>query len=184
MAVTGTGNMLTVSSGVITGFAPVAPGAVVNIPADGYVVFMGTGFMSTDYFRTPTVGAQVAMEYYLFKEDPEGFVLDDVVSIISGAPRLVQDGVIVTTLEPGFTEARFTTNSSPRTAVGINGTGELVLVSVPSATIQQMRELMLSLGCVDAFNVDGGASCGMYYNGSYLATPGREIPVTLQVFVN
>ena len=47
-----------------------------------------------------------------------------------------------------------------------------------------MRELMLSLGCVDAFNVDGGASCGMYYNGSYLATPGREIPVTLQVFVN
>ena len=184
VAVTGTGNMLTVSSGVITGFAPVVPGAVVNIPADGYVVFMGTGFMSTDYFRTPTVGAQVAMEYDRFKEGAEGFVLDDVGSIISGAPRLVQDGMIVTTLEPGFTEARFTTNSSPRTAVGINGAGELVLVSVPSATSQQMRELMLSLGCVDAFNVDGGASCGMYYNGSYLATPGREIPVTLQVFVN
>ena len=47
-----------------------------------------------------------------------------------------------------------------------------------------MRELMLALGCVDAFNVDGGASCGMYYNGSFLATPGREIPVTLQVFVD
>ena len=185
VAVTGTGSMLTVSGGVITGFAPVAPGAVVNIPADGYVVFMGTGFMSTDYFRTPTVGAQVAMEYYLFKEDPEGFVLDDVVSIISGAPRLVQDGAIVTTLEPGFTEARFTTISAPRTAVGINGAGELLLVSVPGgATIQQMRELMLALGCVDAFNVDGGASCGMYYNGSFLATPGREIPVTLQVFVD
>ena len=61
--------------------------------------------------------------------------------------------------------------------------GKLVLVSVPSATIQQMRQLMLALGCVDAFNVDGGASCGMYYNGSFLATPGRELPVTLQVFV-
>ena len=69
--------------------------------------------------------------------------------------------------------------------MGVNGAGELLLVSVPGgATIQQMRELMLSLGCVDAFNIDGGASCGMYYNGSYLATPGREIPVTLQVFVD
>ena len=185
VAITGSGSMLTVSGGVITGFDAVAPGAVVSIPANGYVVFMGTGYTSTDYFRTPAVGKSVTMEYYLFKEDPEGFRLDDVVSIISGAPRLVQDGAIVTTLEPGFTEARFTTNSAPRSAVGVNGAGELLLVSVPGgATIQQMRELMLSLGCVDAFNIDGGASCGMYYNGSYLATPGREIPVTLQVFVD
>lgn len=66
--------------------------------------------------------------------------------------------------------------------MGVNAAGKL-LVSTPAATIQQMRELMLSLGCVDAFNVDGGASCGMYYNGSYLATPGRELTVTLQVFV-
>ena len=62
--------------------------------------------------------------------------------------------------------------------------GKLVLVSVPSATIQQMRQLMLALGCVDAFNVDGGASCGMYYNGTYLSKPGRELTVTLQVFVS
>jgi exopolysaccharide biosynthesis protein len=66
----------------------------------------------------------------------------------------------------------------------VNSAGKLLLVSVPSATIQQMRELMKSLGCVDAFNLDGGASCGMYYNGSYLATPGRELTVTLQVFVS
>ena len=105
-------------------------------------------------------------------------------SVISGAPRLVQDGEIVTTLEAGFTEARFTTSSTPQTAVGVNAEGKLLLVSVPKATIQQMRELMLALGCVDAFNVDGGASCGMYYNGKYLATPGRELTVTLQVFVD
>ncbi len=43
---------------------------------------------------------------------------------------------------------------------------------------------MLVLGCVDAFNIDGGASCGVHYNESYLATPHREIPVTLQVFVD
>ncbi len=97
----------------------------------------------------------------------------------------MQDGVIVTTLEAGFQEERFTTASSPRTAVGVDGSGKLLVASVPGgATIQQMRELMLGLGCVDAFNLDGGASCGMYYDGQYLATPGRELTVTLQIKVS
>ena len=47
-----------------------------------------------------------------------------------------------------------------------------------------MRELMLQLGCQDAVNLDGGASTGMYYNGQTLATPGRQLTTTLQVFVN
>ena len=146
-------------------------------------MFFGTGFTSANYYRAPKAGTAVTVTPRL--QGAGDFPVDRVVSMVSGAPRLVQDGAIVTTLEPGFTEARFTTISAPRTAVGINGAGELLLVSVPGgATIQQMRELMLALGCVDAFNVDGGASCGMYYNGSFLATPGREIPVTLQVFVD
>lgn len=178
------GSLLTVSGGVITGFAPAAAGSSAPIPADGFVAYMGKSYTAADYFRTPEAGTPVTLEYYLQKDDPEGFTLDGMESVISGAPRLVQDGAIVTTLEPGFTEARFTTNSSPRTAVGVNGDGKLVLVSVPSATIQQMRQLMLALGCVDAFNVDGGASCGMYYNGTYLSKPGRELTVTLQVFVS
>lgn len=183
VAIKANGSLLTVSSGRITSFSAVSAGTTASIPADGYVAYMGPSYTSTNYFSTPSVGSSVSLEYYLQKEDEEGFVLDDMVSIVSGAPRLVQDGAIVTTLEAGFTEARFTTNSSPRTAVGVNGDGKLLLVSTPSATIQQMRELMLALGCVDAFNLDGGASCGMYYNGSYLATPGRELTTTLQVCV-
>lgn len=178
------GSLLTVSSGTITAFSPVAAGTAVTIPTDGFVAYMGSGYTSASYFRTPSAGTKVHLEYYLQKEDEEGFTLDEMQSIISGAPRLVQDGTIVTELEAGFTEARFTTNSSPRTAVGIQADGKLLLVSVPSATIQQMRELMLALGCVDAFNVDGGASCGMYYDGTYYAKPGRELTVTLQVFVD
>lgn len=180
----GGGSVMTVSGGTITGFRPVSAGETVAIPSGGYVVYMDSAFTSTNYFRTPQEGASVSVEYYLHQEDPEGFTLDDVVSVVSGAPRLVQDGSIVTTLEPGFTEERFTVNSSPRTAIGVNAAGKLVLVSTPGATIQQMREAMLALGCVDAFNLDGGASCAMYYDGTYLATPGRELTVTLQVFVD
>lgn len=180
----GGGSVMIVSGGTITDFRPVSAGETVSIPAGGYVVYMDSAFTSTDYFRTPTAGTSVSLEYYLHQEDPEGFTLDNVVSVVSGAPRLVQDGAIVTTLEAGFTEERFTVSATPRTAIGVNSAGRLLLVSTPSATIQQMREAMLALGCVDAFNLDGGASCAMYHNGSYLATPGRELTVTLQVFVD
>lgn len=176
---------MTASYGVITEFYYAGTGAVLNIPANGFVVYMGIDYASTDYFRIPQIGQTVTMEHYLRAADEDGFTLDGVTDIVSGAPRLVRKGEIVTTLEEGFTEARFTTQSAPRTAVGIDGAGRLLLVCVPGgATIGQMRELMLALGCVDAFNLDGGASCGMYYRGTYLATPGRELTVTLQVFVD
>ena len=146
---------------------------------------MGSDFASTAWFRAPQVGDSMTMEYYLTKEDPEGFTLDNVVSVVSGGPRLVTDGAIDTYMEYNFSDtSRFgPTAASSRTAVGINGEGKLLLVSVSRATIQQMRELMLALGCVDAFCLDGGASCGMYCNGKYYSTPGRELTTTLQVFV-
>lgn len=182
---TNAGNALVIDNGVITGFYPVAAGTPVTIPANGYVMFMGSGYMGTDYFRTPTVGESVTVTPYLQKADAEGFQIDEIVELVSGGPRLVQDGAIYPQLEPPFTEERFTTLVSPRSAAGINGQGKLVLVSVPGgATIGQMKEVMLGLGCVDAVNLDGGASCAMYYNGQYIATPGRELTATLQVFVS
>ncbi len=177
------GSILTVRNGAISAFEYKAAGSVVAIPADGYIVYMGNGVTSESYFRKPVVGTEVQLEPHLFKADAEGFILDkNVESIISGAPRLVQDGYIVTELEDGFREARFTTSSTPRTAIGISREGKLLIVSVKSATIQQMRELMLNLGCVDAFNLDGGGSTAMYHNGNYIRTPGRELTTTLQIF--
>ena len=147
-------------------------------------MWLGGDYTSTDYYYPPQVGDVVALTPYLYQTDAEGFTLDNVVSVVSGAPRLVKDGAIETYLDAGFTEARFTTASTPRTAIGTLSNGKLVLVSVGAATIQQMRELMLSLGCVDAVNLDGGASTAMYCNGTYIRTPGRELTTTLQVFVS
>ena len=183
ISITASGYVLTAKKGVITSYAPVSAGATVTIPANGFVMFMGTKFVSTDYFRTPVVGDAITVEPYLRVAEEEGFVLDGVKQIVSGAPRLVKDGKICTELIPGFEEARFTTASTPRTAVGTTADGKLLIVNVTSATIQQMRELMLKLGCVDATNLDGGASTGMYYRGKFIATPGRELTSTLQISV-
>ena len=178
------GSAMVIDNGVITSYGPVAAGSSMAIPANGAVMFMGPGFTGTSYFQTPVVGESVTIAPYLFTADAEGFQIDNIVQLVSGGPRLVQDGAIYTQLEAPFTEERFTTMTSPRSAVGTSADGKLILVSVPGgAKIQQMRELMLALGCTDAINVDGGASCGMYYDGKYIATPGRELTTTIQVFV-
>ena len=178
------GYAMTISGGKISSYGPVYAGTEAAIPANGSLVFMGPGFVSTNYFRTPTVGNAVTLTPYQRVTDSEGFVLDEVTQIISGAPRLVKDGAISTELIPGFEEDRFTTASTPRTAIGTTADGKLILVNVSSATVQQMRELMLNLGCQDATNLDGGASTAMYVQGNTLCSPGRELTSTLHIFVD
>lgn len=178
------GTATTVRNGVVTACVDVADGDVISIPADGYVLLLSRAFESLYLYKSPAVGQTVELEYFLGAEDAEGFTLDGVEYMISGAPRLVQDGEIVTTLESTFSDSRFTGNKSSRTAVGTTADGMLILVSVPSASTQQMRELMLTLGCVDAINLDGGASTGFYYSGTTYRTPSRELITTIQIFVD
>ena len=179
------GAVLTVENGVTTGYRTVATGETVTIPGNGFVLYSGSEVISTTWYQIPEMGRQVTVEPYLFQEDEEGFSLDGVQTIVAGGPRLVKDGAIVTTLEPTFAgDTRFTTVTTARTAVGTTADNKLLLVSAAGATIQQMRELMLALGCVDAINLDGGGSAAMYYDGEVLAAPGRELVTTLQVFVN
>lgn len=183
LPVTYSGTYVIVKDGVVTELGPCSKGASLTIPTNGFIMWMGNGYTSTSYYYAPEIGDRVTLTPYLIN-DEEGFRYENVVSLVSGAPRLVTNGAIETYLEPGYTEARFTTASTPRTAIGTLSNGKLVLVSVAGATIQQMRELMLELGCVDAINHDGGASTGLYVNGSYVRSPSRELTVTLQVFVN
>ena len=182
--VTFPGAVLTVTNGVTSAYKTVAAGETVAIPSNGYVLYSSTKVISTSYYQVPEMGRAVALEPYLFTPDAEGFTLDGVQTMVSGSPRLVKDGAAYTQLDSGFTESRFTTAVTARTAVGSTADGKLILVNVKAASIQQMRELMLYLGCVDAINLDGGASAAMYYQGQVLATPGRNLTSTLQVFVS
>lgn len=174
----------TVEEGKITSSYGVSAGGSAAIPANGYLMFFGSEFASTNYYKAPKVGAAAEMTPELTKEDTNGFTMDGIVHMVSGAPRLVEGGVICTTLEPGFQEARFTTAITPRTVVGKLANGNMVIVSTSSASVQQMRELMLQLGCVDAVNLDGGASTALAYQGKIVRNAGRQLTTTLQVFVS
>ncbi|MBR4308538.1 MAG: phosphodiester glycosidase family protein [Oscillospiraceae bacterium] len=79
----------------------------------------------------------------------------DVVEAVAGRQWLVRDGKQMT---------QSTTQISARSAIGIKADGTLVTFIVNGktnsigVTLNDMCELMYSLGCVDAINLDGGGS--------------------------
>lgn len=88
---------------------------------------------------------------------------------IGGYPSLVENGSATYEVYPGQTVQSSTDWSvNPRTAIGYTATGEMLLVTLDGRTYmgsgvtsQNMANLMVSLGAVDAIGLDGGGSTTM-----------------------
>ena len=87
---------------------------------------------------------------------------DNARQIIAGSDILLQDGQTVVAPESSFAKSRH-----PRTAVGLSNNGKtmiLVVVDGRSAgravgmSLSELTDLMRTLGCHDALNLDGGGS--------------------------
>jgi hypothetical protein len=93
---------------------------------------------------------------------------------IGGGPVLVQNSKIKITNEA---ELKFTgkaiNDKHPRTCMGYTYDGYLVIMAIQGrfpdiaegATLEQEARLMISLGCVEALNLDGGGSSCLLVNG-------------------
>ncbi len=67
---------------------------------------------------------------------------------------------------------------APRTTIGYNKKGELLIVEVDGAeaqriglTLYETAELMISLGAQQVLNLDGGGSSVVYYKGHVISQP-------------
>lgn len=153
----------------------------IDIPSNGYVINL---YGSEEYLsKVFSVGKSV--EYKIEFNDDKGNSVDwsDVVTAVGAGPTLVKDGEIsVDPAGEGFTEAKILTLSYARSAIGATEQGDILLVTVPGATIEKLAQVMKSLGAYNAMNLDGGASSGLYLNGSYLTKPGRNLSNSL-IFV-
>ena len=85
---------------------------------------------------------------------------------LSYGPTLISNGQIQT-----FNNSL----QEPRTAIAQREDGAILLiclqgrqVSALGVTLQELSEILLSYGAVNASNLDGGASSDMYYNGDYV----------------
>lgn len=86
---------------------------------------------------------------------------------VSYGPTLVENGEIRPGLDALYLE--------PRTAVGQRADGSVIFVvlqgrqpAVLGVSRQQLAEIMVEYGAVNAGNLDGGASSDMYFNGEYV----------------
>ncbi|MGG1617925.1 phosphodiester glycosidase family protein [Paenibacillus sp. NRS-1782] len=95
---------------------------------------------------------------------------------LQAGPRLVTNGKISLNVKAeGFKDPKILTGGGARSALGITRDHKLILLTTGGATIPQLAQIMKQAGAYQAMNLDGGASSGLYYNGSYLTTPGRQI---------
>jgi exopolysaccharide biosynthesis protein len=102
--------------------------------------------------------------------------------VFSFGPPLVQDGEIAI---PKRGLHSHTAVDNPRTAIGIMDALHYVFVTVDGRTkdstgltAMELAEFMISLGATTAYNLDGGGSATMYFNGKVINQPtykGKDI---------
>ena len=102
---------------------------------------------------------------------------------LSFGPALVKDGQVLDGIDQIEIDTNFGNHSiqgeQPRTAVGIIGTNHLVLVVVDGrdtgyskgVTMPQLAAIFEGLGATTAYNLDGGGSSTMYFQGSVVNRP-------------
>ncbi|GHD78353.1 uncharacterized protein DUF2233 [Salinibacterium amurskyense] len=110
-------------------------------------------------------------------------IADGVWNTLSFGPAIVEDGDVVAGIENVEIDTNFGNHSiqgdQPRTAVGVIDDNHLVFVVVDGrdpgysagVTLPELAEIMQSLGATTAYNLDGGGSSTMYFNGSVINQP-------------
>jgi exopolysaccharide biosynthesis protein len=100
---------------------------------------------------------------------------DEIWQILSFGPALIKDGEIAVDSSSEVSQSR---NSNPRTAIGqISALHYVVIVSdgrTSESTGLSLLELAREFadrGCTTAYNLDGGGSSTMYFNGNIINHP-------------
>ncbi len=100
---------------------------------------------------------------------------DSIAQILAFGPALVEDGEIVVDSD---TEVSQSMRSNPRTAIGqISPLHYIVVVSdgrtneSAGLSLLELAQVFADYGCETAYNLDGGGSSTMYFNGQVINQP-------------
>lgn len=113
----------------------------------------------------------------------QGSQYNNILFGLGGGPQLLKNGAInITYCEEIFWGSGvLLTDYRPRTAVGHTPDNKAILFVTNSMRIPDLAELMLSLGCSDAINLDGGGSTAISVGGQSLYHQNRAVPSILAV---
>jgi len=167
------------------------------IPNDGFVV-SGDGDGGDGLLERWEVGSRIRLSsvhpvaMYDFGPDieqerktTERLLTIDLESIASiedatnGVPQLIKNGKIDITWEKEKASKSFVETRHPRTAVAKMKDGKFLMVTVDGRqpglsvgmSLYELADYLLSIGAVDAMNLDGGGSTTMILDGKVVNTP-------------
>lgn len=148
--------------------------------SSGYVI--RNGVVYRDSIREDASNGDLAIykdgSFKIIYEDQvsaDQLVQDGVVNLLAFGPSLVENGEISVDTN---TEVGQAMSSNPRTAIGIIDENHYIIVVSDGRTseskglsLYQMAEVMKSYGVKTAYNLDGGGSSTLYFNGQVINKP-------------
>ena len=146
----------------------------------GYVIRNGVVYRDT--VREDSSNGDLAIykdsSFKIIYEDQisaDQLVKDGVVNLLAFGPALVEIGEIAVGTNEEVGQAMI---SNPRTAIGIIDENHYIIVVSDGRTseskglsLYQMAEVMKSYGVKTAYNLDGGGSSTLYFNGQVINKP-------------
>ena len=146
----------------------------------GYVIRNGVVYRDT--VRENSSNGDLAIykdgSFKIIYEDQisaEQLVKDGVINLLAFGPALVENGEIAVGKKQEVGQAMA---SNPRTAIGIIDKNHYIIVVSDGRTseskglsLYQMAEVMKSYGVKTAYNLDGGGSSTLYFNGQVINKP-------------
>lgn len=148
--------------------------------SSGYVI--RNGVVYRDSVREDASNGDLAIykdgSFKIIYEDQvsaDHLVQDGVVNLLAFGPSLVENGEISVDTN---TEVGQAMSSNPRTAIGIIDENHYIIIVSDGRTseskglsLYQMAEVMKSYGVKTAYNLDGGGSSTLYFNGQVINKP-------------
>ena len=171
------GTYAVVSGGVVKAMG--GGGSNVAIPQNGYVIFFAANAVSkSDINAMIRVGDSVK-DTVVMKGDPR-LAGETAEALVAAGPILVKDGKNVAASAALNYEGKIRNQNAGRSAIGVKADGTVVIVT-GTARVANLANAMIQLGCVEATNLDGGASSGLYANGRVITSPGRSLNTVLTI---
>lgn len=141
-----------------------------TVPKNGFILVMSEG-KSSNY----PIDSLVSYKVTFSPKNTPSEDWENVSYALSAGPSLIINGEV--TGDPkneSFNDPKILTQSAQRSFIGVTSDNH-VIVGTVSASINELKKIAKSMGLQSAMCLDGGASSGLYYNGSYLTSPGRNI---------
>ena len=155
-------------------------GAIVAVSGDHYgarqegaVLRNGVLYRDSEYDDVCVIGLDGVMTTYTNEEfDIEAVKEKGAWQIWTFGPELLDDGNVKTKFNSSVTRA------NPRAAIGYVEPGHYYFVQVDGRikeskgmTMEELSTLFHDLGCVSAYNLDGGQSAGFVWKGQLMSYP-------------